>query len=68
MKEIEKIRRRLTELMAKYPNRFIGAIIGFLAGLLLIVVIKLLGFFGALFIVVCIGVGFLIGKKREGKD
>lgn len=67
MKEVKVIKERFTQLVAKYPNRFIGAIIGFLSGLLLVIIIRFFGFLGALFIVLCIGAGFLIGKKREGR-
>jgi len=64
MKEIRELKERLVELITNYPNRVIGAIIGFLAGILLVIIVKLFGFFGGLFIILCVGIGFLIGKKK----
>ncbi|MBU0600332.1 DUF2273 domain-containing protein [bacterium] len=56
-----KLLERIKTLINKYPERFMGAALGLIAGLTIII-------FGALktfIILFCILVGFFIGKLRE---
>ncbi|MDD4658066.1 MAG: DUF2273 domain-containing protein [Eubacteriales bacterium] len=44
------------------PRRWIGALIGLIGSLMLI----FLGFWKAVFVVLCVGLGYLIGQRLDG--
>ncbi|MDP4092054.1 MAG: DUF2273 domain-containing protein [Bacillota bacterium] len=53
----------------KFYNSHRGGINGALVGLVIAVAFLLLGFFRTLFIAICVGIGYYIGKRiYEDKD
>ncbi len=57
------------EKLLEFYNSHRGGINGALIGLVVASVILLIGFFKALFIALCVGVGYYIGKRiSEDKD
>lgn len=46
------------------PRRWLGALIGLVVALMLI----FLGFWKAVFVVLCVGLGYLIGQVLEGEQ
>jgi uncharacterized membrane protein len=54
----------LIEIFSKNEGKFIGAISGLLVGILILWI----GFFKSVFIVICILLGYYIGKKKDNKE
>ncbi|MDD2282595.1 MAG: DUF2273 domain-containing protein [Eubacteriales bacterium] len=46
------------------PRRWIGALIGLIGSLMLI----FLGFWKAVFVVLCVGLGYFIGQRLDGEQ
>jgi uncharacterized membrane protein len=61
MGAMDKFKEILVETVTNYPARMIGALLGFLVGLLII----LLGLKEVLIIAIFVLAGFFIGKLRE---
>ncbi|HEX2954306.1 MAG TPA: DUF2273 domain-containing protein [Bacillota bacterium] len=55
---------RLIEALLNYKGRIFGAIVGFVAGLIVINY----GWIQALFFLFCLGTGYYIGKLVDGKN
>lgn len=57
------------ERLLEFYNSHCGGINGALIGLSLAVIILTIGFFRAMFIAICVGIGYYIGKRiSEDKD
>lgn len=48
----------------KIPRRWIGALIGLIGSLMLI----FLGFWKAVFVILCVGLGYFIGRQLDGEQ
>jgi len=59
----------ITQSLAQFYKSHRGGINGAIAGLIIAVSILLFGFFRILFVAICVGTGYYIGKKlSEDKD
>lgn len=54
----------LTDIWQNYRGRLLCSLFGLFVG----IVVLLLGFFKALFLLICIGAGFFLGNKLDKKE
>lgn len=57
-------RKLLEEIWQNHSGKIIGVVLGFTLGLFII----LFGFFRTFFILLCVGAGFLVGKRIDEKE
>lgn len=55
---------RVVEYFFQYKGRIFGTLLGLIVGILVIT----LGWLKALYFLVCVGGGYFVGKKIDGKD
>ena len=61
MQSSMKWKEYLIELFSNNQGKFLGAIIGLFVGVLILWI----GFFKSVFIVICVLIGYYIGKKKD---
>jgi uncharacterized membrane protein len=54
----------LQEIWRAHSGKIIGIVIGFVLGLMIIAI----GFFQALFILICMIIGYVVGKRIDDKE
>ncbi|MCX7781019.1 MAG: DUF2273 domain-containing protein [Negativicutes bacterium] len=57
-------RELLEEIWQRHSGKIVGSIGGFLVGVLILA----FGFFPTLFLLCCIGVGYVVGKRIDEKE
>ena len=54
----------LQEIWRAHSGKIIGLLVGFVTGLMIIAI----GFFQALFVLICMIVGYVVGKRIDDKE
>lgn len=55
---------QLMTILAEYKGRIVGMLVGFLAAILVIA----FGFISALFIMICMGLGYYVGQRYDNQQ